>query len=244
MIGGIQLYSSELYVQSTVLEHNLGSRGFDEFGDIYRYIKVGASNIAAGKIMLSPTPKANHHNCAVATAVTVDGKLKQVTLTLGSTAAVAQEYAFGYLNFNASSPVGEIYRITGHPAANSAASLVVTVDRPFLTNITTSSKATLVHSPYNATITAAVATQRVAGVPIFAMTAANYGWVKTRGSVSMLADGTIALGALVAPSGSVAGAGVAVSDTFSAAKLTTIIGQASVLAGVDTEYRDVDLWID
>lgn len=244
MVGATQLYASELYVQSTVLEHALGTRGFDEYGDLYRYIKVGASNVAAGKLLLAPTPKANHANLATVAAVTVDGRLKQVNVTLGATAAVAQEYAFGILNFNASSPVGETYRIMSHPAANSAANLLVTVDRPFLTNITTSSKVTLVHSPYNNAITAAVATQRLAGVPLFALTAANYAWVKTRGTASVLADGTIALGALVAASGSVAGAVLAMSDTFATAKLTTLVGQASILAGVDTEYRAIDLCID
>lgn len=238
-----QLFSGEIYLQNSVQEENLGVLGQDQFGDLYRYGAVGASNISAGKLSVAPTPKTNHHNVSAFAAVTADGKQNVVTLVLGATAATLNEYAGGILNANAVAPAGQSYRITSNPAANSSANLAVTVATPFTTSITTSSKFSLTHNTMNAVIEGTVQTKRAAGVPQINMTALYYGWFKIRGTTSVLADGTIALGSLIAPSGSVSGAVIAYSGTWGTALVTELVGQASILAGVDTEYRAVDLRI-
>lgn len=239
-----QLFSGEIYIQNNQAEEALGQLGQDQFGDLYRYGLVGGANVSAGKLELAPAPKTTHHNLSVLTAVTADQRLRKVTVTLGATAAVVNEYAGGYVNFNATTPVGQVYRISGHPAANSSATLEVTADHPWVTSISTSSKVTLVHNVWNNVVEAAAQTRRAAGVPMIAMTSAFYGWFKTRGVASVLADGAIALGSLIAPSSSVAGAVIAISGTWATALATTLVGQADVLAGVDTEYRAVNLTID
>lgn len=238
-----QLFSGEMYLQSSVQEENLGQMGQDQFGDLYQYGYVGASNISAGKLELAPAPKTNHHNVSAFAAVTADGKQNQVTLVLGATAATLNEYAFGYLNANATAPQGQIYRINSNPAANSSANMAVSVVSPFTVSITTSSKFTLIHHVANGVVEAAVATRRAAGVPMIAMTANFYGWFKVKGMASVLADGAIAVGSLVVPSASVAGAVTIANSTFSTYLATTSIGQATVLAGVDTEYRAIELRI-
>jgi hypothetical protein len=92
-----QLYSGEIYLQAQYRKSS-GALGQDRYGDLYRYGKVGGSNISAGKLQLAPTQKTNHHNLAALAAVTADGRQNKVTLTLGNTAAVANEYAEGLLS--------------------------------------------------------------------------------------------------------------------------------------------------
>jgi hypothetical protein len=244
MTGTIQIFNADVYATpSTVLEHQIGAMGVDEFGDLYRYAKVGAVAISAGKLQMAPTQKTNHHNCAASAAVTANGRNKAVTLTLGATAAVAQEYAFGILAANDNTPEGQSYRILSHPAANSAATLAVTVERPFITSITTSSEFTLVHNTWNAVVEDTTITKRAAGVPMVPAGIGTYVWLKTRGIAATLIGSAATLGAPLIASSGTAGAVTDQTDILGASAELTI-GWASVAAGVSTEYNPIQLTID
>lgn len=241
MNGSIQIYASDIYEQSEVQEHSLGVLGMDEYGDLYRYAKVGAANITAGYLQGAPVQKTNHHNCAATAAVTANGRNREVTLQLGATAAVAGEYNDGYLVANDNAPEGEIYRVYSHPAAESAATLKVKVARPFVSDISTSSEFTLVHNAWNKVVVITAVTIRAAGVPIIDMTAAYYGWLKTRGVASCLIGTAATLGAdLIAVNGG------AVTDRTDAlgASAEPVIGVADVVVGVSGEFNPVRLTID
>lgn len=240
--GAKQLFSGEIYLESSVQEDMLGALGMDQYGDLYRYAQVGASNITAGKLQVCPAPKANHHNVAATTAVTADGRTRSVTLTLGATAAVANEYAGGFLVANDVSPEGETYRITGHPAAASSATLAVEVDRPFVSNIATTSEFTLVHQVQNGVVEAAVEERVPAGVPLVDMTAAYHGWLKIVGVAAVLQGDATNLGEELVQHASTAGAVDAASTTYGTAFAYYTVGKAKV-AGVDTEFNPVDLMI-
>lgn len=237
-----QLYSGEIYLQSSVQEEQLGALGQDRFGDIYRYAKVGASNISAGKLQLAPTQKTNHHNIAASVAVTADGRNNRVTLTLGNTAAVANEYSEGYLAANDNTPEGQTYRVNGHPAAAGLATLEVSVDRPFVTSITISSEFTLVHNRWGGMVEGTTITIRAAGVPMIPMTAAYFGWVKTRGVAAVLIGANATLGADVI----VGGTAGAVTDRTDAlgASAEPVVGVSDIVLGVTTEYNPIRLTID
>lgn len=231
------------YKTSTTQEHTLGTQ-FNDGEDVYRYAKVGASTITRGKLQTAPAPKTNHHNLAIVSAVALGDKT--VTVTLGATAAVADEYAEGYIVFNDATLGGHQYRIKTHPAANSSASLVVTLYEPVQVVALTvaGSKANLVHNTYNGIIEGTSQTVRAAGVSLVTATTGLFIWVKTRGVASLLADQTISLGAFIAPSTSVSGSVIEVSSTYGTAEKTNIVGQATVMAGVDTEKRPVRLEIE
>lgn len=237
-----QLFSGEIYLQSDKMEELVGTLGQDQYGDLYRYALIGGSNVSAGKLQLAPAQKTNHHNRAATAAVTQNGRVRKVTLTLGATAAVANEYAGGYLAFNDNTPEGQTYRVTGHPAADSSATLEVTVDRPFVTSITTSSEATLVHSTWGGVVEGTAITQRAAGVPMIPMTAAYYGWVKTRGVAAVLIGSAATLGADLI----VGGTAGAVTDRTDAlgASAEPVVAVADIALGVTGEYNPVRLCID
>jgi len=247
MIGSRQIYALDVYNPASIAADGLqpGARGEDEYGDLYRLVKVGASNITAGKLQVCPAPKTNHHNIAVSVAVTANGRNRIVTPTLGATAATLNEYAFGTLVFNDVSPEGETYRIYSHPAADASATLAIKLapDSPLKTSITTSSELTLTHNVWNGVVEAAVEERQPAGVPLVDMTAAYYGWVKTRGDVSLLAGDSFNIGEELVQHASTAGAVDAASTTYGTAFAYWTVGKAKV-AGVDTEYPTVTLTID
>lgn len=221
--------------------HQLGSQ--IELVDTrkFRYGKVGASNVSKGKLQLAPAPKANHHNVAVAVAAASGAT--QVTVTLGATAAVAGEYDEGFLAINDVDGEGQVYKIGNNPAANASATLAVKLLDGIATALTTSSEATLVHNAHNGVVEAASQTRRGAGVPLVSVSAGDFGWFQVSGPAAVLADGALALGAICAASGAVAGAVVANADV-TAPIAETFVGVANILAGVDTEYRPISLTIN
>lgn len=243
--GAKQLFGGEIFLQQQIPEGGLepGAIGMDKFGDLYRYGLVGGSNITAGTIQAAPTQKTNHHNCNAAAAVTANGKTKKVTLTLGATAAVAGEYNFGYLVANDVAPEGVTHRISSHPAADSAASLEVTVAHPFVEDISTSSQFTLVHNNWYKVVVGSAVTIRAAGVPMIDMTAAYWGWFKTRGVASVLIGSAATLGADLIVSAATGGAVTDRTDALGASA-EPVVAVADIVVGVATEFNPVRLVID
>lgn len=242
MNGQLQISAQDIYTQSSVSQHAFGTIGQDKYGDLYRYALIGASGATAGQLQLAPVQKTNHHNCAAYAAVTANGKTRKVTLTLGATAAVLNEYAGGILVANDNSPEGEFYRIVGNPAADASATLEVTVERPFVTSITTSSEFTLVHNNFNKVVVGTTVTIPAAGVPAIDMTAAYYGWLKTKGVASVLIGSAATLGADLI----VGGTNGSVTDRTDAlgASCEPVVANATIALGVTGEYNPVVLCID
>lgn len=229
------------YKTSTTQMYMLGT-SFKDGEDVYRYAKVGASTITRGKLQTAPAPKTNHHNMAIVNAQAIGDKV--VTVTLGATAAVADEYAEGYIAFNDVTTGGFRMRIKTHPAASSSGSLLVTLYEPLPVALTTAStKATLVHNTYNGIIEGTSQTVRLAGVAQVTATTGLFLWVMTRGVSPLLADQAISLGAAMSPSTSVSGSVIEVSSTYATAEKTAPVGFAFI-AGVDTEKRPVRLTIE
>lgn len=239
----LQVVDSDFFTTSTVQQHPLGFRYERNNGDVYRYAKVGASTISRGKIQQAPAPKTNHHNLTLAAAAAAGDT--SVTFTLGATASVANEYQEGFLVLNSATDGAFQVRIKDQAAAVSSGSQTLQLFEPLPFALTVANtKGNLVHNAWNQVIEAATATTRASGVAMVGGTTGLFMWLKTKGISNVLADGTIALGALIGVSASVAGAVVVNSDTYSTAKLTTQVGQASIMAGVTAEYRPMELRID
>lgn len=232
------------YSVDTAPQHKLGTRGAVTPSDdrIFKYAKVGGSAISAGKLQQAPAVKTNHVNMTTAAA---SAGATTVTVTLGATAATANEYAEGYLVVNAGTGLGQIFKVASHPAIGSGASGVITLDpaTPIKVALDTTSKTTLIHNTYNGVIEATTQTNAPAGVSLVAASASQYVWLCTHGKASVLAGGTIAVGSDVVPDGSTAGAVAAVSGTFTTALATVKVGSA-IVAGVSNEYRPIYLTID
>lgn len=194
------------------------------------------TTIAAGKLYQDAAIVANHQNLAVTafTAYSANGNVPaQVTVTLGATAATANQYAGGFVVVNSSTGLGQTLRIASHPAASSSGSLVITLEDGPNTALTTSSKVCLI-PPHGkgVIIFPTTPTGAPAGVGLYPIAASAYGYLTSKGLTSCLADGAITVGSAISPSNAVAGAvegGVIAQG---------IVGNANQ-AGVDTEYRTV-----
>lgn len=232
----LQSIGQPLMSSSSDQAHQLGTKAVSADGRVFRYVKAGAVALVPGKLQQGPAIVANHQNIAVAAAAAAGAT--SVTVTLGATAATANQYANGFLVINDAAGEGHTYKIVSHPAADASASLVLTLDDAIIVALTTSSEACLIANQYNGAIVApASPTGPDLGVAIYPVAIGEFGWVQTRGVVSCLSDGTPAAGSMLSRSNAVAGA----VETGVLAQ--GFVGNA-VQAGVDTEYRAINLQLD
>ncbi len=237
--GNYEISAQDLRESSSSRLVELGKSGETIDGRKYRYAEAGGSTLAPGKMNEQSAIVANHAN--MVTAAAAAGTYK-VTVTLGNTAATANQYAGGYLNVNDVTGEGIAYLVKGHPAASGLATLEVTLAEPIIVALDSTSNTTLMKNLYAANIIVPSAAT-VGGVPTgvanVSITNAYFGWLQTSGPCSLLCANTVfTLGeevsqgvSLVAGSGSLK---VATNPTY---------GHAMQL-GVDTEYQMVNLTLN
>lgn len=238
------------------LQTLVGTKFDTSDGREFALVQNAGTALAAGKLVMGPKPITNHQNLTTTafTAYSANGlQPAQVTVTLGGTLVTANQYATGFAVVNAGTGAGQTLRIASHPAqATTTGSLVVTLEDSPATALDTSSKVSLRYNSYGSpngtdfrtdgvivTDHTAV-TGQVLGAPVGSIaastaTVASYGFVQTRGLISLLNDATTAQGLDIMPSANTDGA----FQTYVAAT-NTRVGVATQ-AGVTTEYRSVTL---
>lgn len=238
LVTGQDLYSQTSNVSTTVPYYTqtplLGVRAVTGDGREFRLCQVGATALVVGKLYSTAAQITNHHNLTP-TAASIGAT--SVTVTLGATAATANQYLNGYLLVEADSggTPGYMYQIGGNPAANSSATLTVQLNDPLQLAITTAAKVTLLPNNYSGVIiSAAAATGVPVGAAIYPVTASYYGWVQTVGPAAVLSDGAITVGVNVVKSSSVAGAVAVASSTLAS------VGFA-IETTTDTQYGMFEL---
>jgi hypothetical protein len=233
--GDVAVAASSVTSSSATKEFALGARAKMPDGRTFRYCLAGGTALVPGKLQQAPAQITNHQNLTPAAAAI---GATSVTVTLGATAATANQYAEGWVVVTVTPGQGYQYKIASHPAADASATLVLTLEDPIAVALTASSRVDLVLNPYSGVIVnPSTATSAPVGVAVYPVTAAQYGWIQTGGSSVILADGALAVGTNVAASNAVAGAVEAATGVQAA------IGEA--LTGVaDTEYGAVRLLLD
>lgn len=233
----LQIMPSSLRADSATANVAVGAKASTPDGRVFRYCKAGASALVSGKVYDGPAAVANHTNIAVVSGVAGSNT---ITVTLGATAATANQYAGGVVVINDVTGEGQTFTIKSHPAANSAANLVLTLeaDETIVTALDTSSQATLVANQYNGVVIHATTEVAIpVGVAHTAITANQYGWIQTHGPISALCAATTGIGQSCAASDTTAGA-YEIGDG-----ILPVIGY-SIAAGVATEYNPIFLTID
>ncbi len=239
-VGPLSLVANGIFQTSTdsSLATLVGTRFDTSDGRELMLVKAGGVAVVPGKLYQDAALVANHQNLAVTayTAYSNNGNVPaKVTVTLGATAATANQYAGGFVVVNDNNGEGQTLRIASHPAAALSTSLVVTLEDGATTALTTASEVCLIPPHGDSIIVAPTTlTGALAGVSLYDIAIGAYGFVTTKGLTSCLADGAVAVGAMVGPSNAVAGA-------IEVAVLAQgIVGNASQ-AGVDTEYRTISV---
>lgn len=195
-------------------------------------VQAGAVDLGSGVLIQAPAIISDHQNM---TTSTKSIGATTITVSLGATAVTANQYAGGYLNISAGTGQGQFLKIASHPAAALSTNVVITLEDPLVlaTNVG-STKSGLIPNLYVGAVINpfAAATNTPIGVTFYPITAANYGYLISKGPTAILADGALTVGAAISPSNAVDGA---VEDGVIA---QGFVGRA-LQAGVTTESRTV-----
>jgi hypothetical protein len=219
--------------------HRLGTVAETADGRVYRYARAGAVDLAAGKVNTGTARIANHTINAVATAAAVGDRSINLTLA-GGTATTLDQYADGFATVIDSAGVGSAYRVEGNPVIAGSGTGRVNIAEGIATALTTSSKVSLIYSPFDLSIVAASAVALPAnGTNNVAVTANYYFWSQTGGIASVLSDGVITKGAGAILSDAVNGS----VEIEVAATVTQRIGYAPD-ATVDQKYYPLYLTLE
>jgi len=224
----------DVWTNSAVPLADVGTVMLDSQGRELRYVKVGGSDVLVANLMSAPANKTNHHGMAVNTAAIGD---ETVTVTLGATAATLNEYAGGFLNVVDDTGEGYTYEVLSHPAADSAATLVVTLKDPIKLAFGADATVDLVHNAFNGVIVAATSTDKPVGVTIVPLSAGYFGWLVKNGQTSCLAEATLTLGAELEAG---TGGGVDELSDVTDPVVVTSVGYARV-AGTSAEHPLIDV---
>ena len=207
--GNPGVFDQHIWDISATEKHPLGTRRELGDGRVFVYAKAGGTALAAGTLTAKNVVVPNHLNLDVAAAPTAaSGAIGSffITVTLGATAATANEYAEGYIYHNKNGVLGQQYKIKNHPAADASATLKVELHEALRVAAADADEFTLVHHSQSAVVICpTTVVSPPTGVPQVAVTANYYFWNQVKGPCAILADGTLIIGVHVRTSDGTAG---------------------------------------
>ncbi len=187
-------------------------------GKTFRYALAGGSTLVAGNLLQESALDSTYTNMVVGTAGAVGDTSLQITN--GTATITSAQFAGGSISVYSAGTVavGDEYTITGVTGTlTTGGALQVSIDRPLRYAFSTSATVSMRRPLASGVIQFPATTQTgiPAGVAIYAVTNAQYGWIQTHGPVAVLSDNsTFANGSMLSPSLATAGAvGVNVAGT-------------------------------
>lgn len=202
----IQVGPIDVFQTSTAAYANLGARAVTGDGREFRYVKAGGTALVPGKLQQNAAENTAHQNLAPTANVAIGAT--SFTVTLGASAVTANQYAGGVAVIADSTGEGYQYEISSHPAAESSATLTLTLADPVkVAFVSATSKVDLVANLYSGVIVnPTTATGTPIGVAVSAIPASGFGWIQTKGLTTLLADGAVTVGTGLVASNATAGA--------------------------------------
>lgn len=197
LTGAVVVAAQAIHSESSTQLHNIGDQASSNDGRVFRYAKVGASALAAGKLYQSRAEDTSNFQdltCAVSSAgATSITTTSTVTLT-------ANQLAGAFLTIaSATTGAGFTYKVKSHAAASGAV-VTFNLEDPVVVATTGTVKADLHPNIYDAVIIApTTSSSKQAGFAVYNVTAAYFGWLCVRGQTAALAQGTIVVGDDVCP---------------------------------------------
>ena len=237
--AAISVAPADVFTSSATQGTDIGAMASTGDGRYFRYALAGATTLVCGTLQQSAAQDTTNQNPSGGLAVAAAAiGTNQVTLT-GSLTLAANILAGGFMSVNVTPGQGQTYKVKGNTAVSSAANCVVTLEDSLIVALTTSSKVVFTTQPYSNVIQcpATTPTGMCVGVPLFAIVNGQYGWIQTRGPVSLAGTASTAVGAALSPSSGTAG------NAITSAAGKQIIGVA-MGTFVTTEYDLAYLLID
>jgi len=234
-----QITAQDLYTYSTVQQHGVGEKAFSPDGRTFRYVKAGAAALIPGNWLQSPAIVPNHVNLTPTAAVAVGATT--ISVTLGATAATANQYAGGMVVIElGTTGAGQALLIKSHPAASSSGVLTLTLDDTVQVATSGTVTASLVANLYIGAIQTPVTTLTGTpiGVAVGAIPAASFGWICSRGLTGALADGIITVGTVAS---AVPSAAAGAAKVMAATLLPVgMVAKTSITAQITPTYVALD----
>lgn len=219
--------------------HEVGSRAQLGDGRVFYYARNSGAAIVAGQLLTVELQTAQFTGLAVNTAAVGDTTL---SITLGSTAVTADEYARGYVHVIDDTGEGITYKIDTHPAVSASSAGTFTLKDPIVVAFVAATTVELTKNPWADTVIAPAGQGHVpAGISQVAVgsgaTTQQYFWCQTWGPTCAWMDEAVTVGQEVT-SGATAGQ-VETVDALAECR----IGYCISIAGVAGEYQPVFLQI-
>lgn len=238
-VSPLQIELQDIRVTNTNRQHPLGQAAYTHDGRIFVFGQAGAVALIAGKLAQVPVVVPNHQALVTVTGAGVGGT--KITVTLGGTAATADQYKDGFavIRDTASVGAGQALPIVGNSAQTvTTGNVDVYLAEGTGEAITTASVVNLELAPTGGVLvsTTADTTERVVGVPQVDVPAASYAWFQIKGVASVLGNGSITKGTQLIKSATVAGA----VDAEGTSTITQRVGVAEQ-TGTDAKYNTVYL---
>lgn len=217
----------------------IGQKVLANNGKEFMYVKAGGSALVVGNLLQNSAQDTQFENMAVlAAAIQTGGVPQTVTVTNGTTTIAANDFDGGSVTVYTTPDLGSEYTIVSHTTGTSGAAITLTLDRPLNAAWTTSTKVSMKrHKAAGVIQMPTTQTGVPVGVAVFAIPAASFGWIQTKGMCSVLSDNsTFAVGSAVGTSLATAGCvGVNVAGTTH-----TTVGNA-LMANASGHCISVDL---
>lgn len=238
-VSPLQIELQDVRKTSTSRNHPLGQVAYTHDGRQFVYGQAGAVALVAGQLVQIPAVVANHQALVTVAAAGVDAV--KITLTLGGTAATADQYRDGFavVRDTSTTGAGQALPIVGNSAQTvTTGNVDVYLAEGLGEALTTASVVNLELAPTGGVLvsTSGDTTERVVGVPQVDTPAASFVWLQIKGVSSVLGNGTITKGAGVIKSATTAGA----VDIEAAATITQRVGIAQQ-TGTSAKYNTVYL---
>jgi hypothetical protein len=246
LFGAGVVSNQSIYEAVTTARHTPGTRACLEDGRTFEYVRSdNGTAIGKGKLATYDPIVAAVDKIAVQAAVAAGATQIPVTVTVTLT---KDELAGGYLSIDDDAGEAEMYRITGH-AAHTSGTLTLSIDRPVVVALTTSTTATIVFNSCAVKISAAVTAAALpvevaAGVPLFDVgvgsTTPQFFWIQKTGPADVLFGTAVgAIGQTIIHGEDAGSFQVCVATTAQAVRVS--LGTICALLPVDTEYHPVRL---
>lgn len=200
-----------IFEESSTQQYTLGTQLWYPNGDKFRYTKNGGTALAKGYMTCSAT---NTANC-VAEAQGTSGTSvaigdQEIVVDVTNASGITDDlYAQGWLSVDTSTGAGDLYKILACSLLTTTTARLL-LETPIRTAWAAGTTISLLRNRWrDVVVFPTTATQPATGIPLIAVTANYYCWLKTRGEAPCIVDtgDTIVLGELVGKPGTHAVAG-------------------------------------
>jgi hypothetical protein len=195
--SNIQIAPQEIFQFTSTQGTDLGALATTGDGRYFRYAKVGATALVAGKVYQGPANDVTNWNPAGGLAIgqaNATGSFGPMTISTSTTLAV-NALQGGLMAVAVTPGQGFTYKIKGNSVTAGATGCAITLEDPLQTNLSTASRVVVYPNKFNGIVVLnAAATGPVVGVAVNNATEAYFTWIQTQGLAATLIGATGGVG--------------------------------------------------